>query len=96
MNENETTTDAKVFNLIQGGAQSGPAEVTQTIPQNEYTIVDREGNQYYAEGFALFTSQHIAIMRDTGAGALPILIMPLDRVHVVELIDDIDEEVLTG
>ena len=77
--------DGNVFNLVQGG-KGVPS--TQEISQNEYVIVDRDGNNYFAEGFALFTSQHIAIMRDTGSGALPILIMPLDRVHIVELIDE--------
>lgn len=89
MNDNTEDTTENVFRLVTGGKpEEGPQPGVASIPQNTYAIIDREGNDYYAEGFALFTSQHIAIMRDTGGGAIPILIMPLDQVRIVELVED--------
>ncbi len=62
------------------------------VPQSEYVIIDRKGNEHFADGFALFTSQHVAIMRDNGmGGAIPVFIMPLDQVLYCELIEDDDE-----
>lgn len=96
MNDNtQGPEDPKPFRLITGGKsdqETTPVNIGQPaqadIPQNAYVIVDINGDDHFAEGFLLFTSQHIAIMRDTGSGALPILVMPLDKVFSAELLED--------
>jgi hypothetical protein len=74
---------------IQGGKKD---EDDDTLPLNEYTIIDIDGDHWPAEGFLVFTSQHVAVMRDTGKGAIPAMCIPLDRVKVAgltsELFDD--------
>jgi hypothetical protein len=59
----------------------------------DYVIIDRQGNEHYHSGFLLFTSQHIAVMRETPKGALPVFVIPLDQVYLAELIEDDEEEV---
>ena len=87
-----------VFKLIDGGRE-GPmppptAPAQDDIPQNAYLIVDRRGEEHYAEGFLLFTSQHIAVMKDigNGQGAIPILVLPLDQVNFAELLEEVADE----
>lgn len=86
-------TDApNVFRLgsVKGGKDGSEAEA---IPETEYVIVTKDNTEYFATGFLLFTSQHIAVMRDTGAGALPILVVPLTEVKMAEIVEiDEDEE----
>jgi hypothetical protein len=64
---------------------------SQEIPVSDYCITDTNGEEFYASGFLLFTSHHVAVMRDTGAGALPVFVMPLGLVHVAEIMED-DEQ----
>lgn len=95
----EVPVKKNVFSILDGGkTDTTPApESTDGIPQNEYRIVDIEGAEYFHEGFLLFTSQHIAVMRDTEQGALPIFILPLNRLAFAELFEDdevYDEEAL--
>lgn len=59
-----------------------------SFPTNAYVITDVEGTDFYAEGFAIFTSHHIAIMRDSGNGPIPVLVLPLLRVKAAELMED--------
>lgn len=104
MNDNtQGPEDPKPFRVITGGKseyvaeQATPTQPAQSdIPQNVYVIVDINGDEHFAEGFLLFTSQHIAIMRDTGSGALPILVMPLDKVFSAELLEDDSDEIIDG
>lgn len=90
----ETTTTDNTFRLITGGKTEETPSVqptTNILPQNAYSIIDIDGNEHFAEGFLVFTSQHIAIMRDTGGGnGLPVLVMPLDQVRIAELLEDDD------
>lgn len=70
----------------------------QDIPESEYVIVTHadannpEGREYFATGFLLFTSHHVAIMRDTGLGALPILVVPLANVLMAEIVEPDEDE----
>lgn len=72
------------FNQVQGGK----AADADGIPENDYVIVDVEGNEFYATGFMIFTPHHLAIMADTGKGAIPVLVMPLARVKFAEIYDE--------
>lgn len=66
-----------------------------TVPQNDYIIVDVQDNEYFAKGFLLFTPQHVAIMRETENGPIPALVVPLGRVAFAELLEyDTTDEVL--
>lgn len=78
-----------VFSLVHGGA-TGPQEDEDTLPVNTYRIVDVDNDEYIDEGFLIFTQTHVAIMRETEKGALPILLVPLDRVRYAEIVDDED------
>lgn len=93
--------DKNVFKMISGGKDITPkvaAEPTvapeETIPMNPYEIITINDERLYAEGFLLFTSQHIAVMRDNGSGALPVLVVPLNMVKYAELCEVDDESEL--
>lgn len=89
----DETENGNIFKILQGGKSPTSTDPDISgIPQNAYVITDINNCEHFAEGFLLFTSQHIAIMRDTGAGALPVLVMPLDKVFSAELLEDDSEE----
>ena len=76
--------DNNIFQLINNNGQ-----VEEDIaPMYDYIVVVKDGNEHFAPGFLLFTSQHIAIMRETPKGALPILVIPLSEVKIAELVED--------
>lgn len=81
--------DNNIFRLVSD--QVPQAE--ESVPVYDYFIVDTDGNEHFASGFLLFTSQHIAIMRDTDKGALPVFVIPLSNVKFAELAED-DEEIV--
>lgn len=62
------------------------------IPTSDYVVTSLNGEEFFASGFLVFTSHHIAVMRDTGAGALPVLVVPLTMVSAAELVEDNDDE----
>lgn len=76
------------FGQVKGGKDDGNET---KLPENEYRIVDNNGHEYYAYGFLVFTTQHVAVMRDNGKGAIPVIVMPLSNVWVAEMVDDEDE-----
>lgn len=86
----EEPTAENVFKMFEGGKgdTTQPAP-TDTIPTNSYEITDIDGDMYGAEGFLIFTAQHVAIMRDEGAGAIPVLVMSLNRLKVAELTEEV-------
>ena len=91
MSKDETPKDKNVFRIMDGGVKNGPMPSEQTedtIPQNPYVVVDVNGKEHYAEGFLLFTAQHVAVMRDTGEGALPILVIPLGMVANARIVEE--------
>lgn len=84
MNDNITQ-----FGVVNGGKTE---ETEDSIPTLPYILEDIDGNQFPAEGFLIFTSQHVAIMRDTGKGAVPVMVVPLNRLKVAELFEDDEED----
>lgn len=89
----EVPVKKNVFSILDGGKSNEELPVVSDgIPQNTYVIIDSEWNEHFASGFLLFTSQHVAVMKDTEQGALPVFLMPLAFVHHVELIEDGDVE----
>jgi len=85
-------TKKSPFRVINGDGQPTAPE-TPTAPMYEYLIIDTNYNDHYAEGFLVFTTQHVAVMRDEGAqGALPVLLMPLTSVFKVVLLEDDEVE----
>lgn len=90
----DETEDKNVFRILDGGKERSVTAITpdeDVIPQNPYVITDIDNDEYVAEGFLLFTSQHMAVMRDNGKGALPVLVIPLGRVKSAELVEDDDD-----
>lgn len=76
-----------IFTLVNGNKADAADE---TLPENEYCITTTSGSTYYATGFLVFTSQHVAIMKDIGKGAIPAMVVPLSIVEVAELVEDED------
>ena len=78
------TDDTNIFKVIQGG---GKTDDTKTEVY-DYEIEDLDGNVFNALGFLIFTTQHVAIMRDEGSGPIPVLIVPLGLVKAASLVDE--------
>lgn len=77
------------FGQIKGGKDGGgPEEEEPGIPVNDYVISDVDGEEFYATGFLIFTSHHLAIMRDDGKGAIPVLVLPINRVKAAEIYEE--------
>ena len=87
-------------NVLQFGAPRNKTAPTETgaedgFPENNYVVEDIDGAEYFGTGFLIFTPHHCAVMKDFGKGAVPILVVPLIRVKVAEMVtDDEDEEVV--
>lgn len=79
-------------NIISLVPKSGDGE--DRLPQNNYLIIDVDGYEYEGVGFVIFTTHHVAIMRDDGKGAVPVVVVPLGRVRCCEIIDDEVEDEL--
>lgn len=78
-------------NVFKFGAVKGGKEDDDSIPTNDYVVVDVDDNEWTAHGFLIFTPHHLAIMRDEGKGAIPVLVMPILRVKAAGL-DDRDDQ----
>lgn len=72
-----------VFSIVPGGAAKEDG-----LPTNQYILEDITGKEYASEGFLIFTAQHVAVMRDIGKGAIPVLVMPLTQLRVAEIYED--------
>lgn len=80
------------FGAVEGGKAK---EEEDTIPQNDYVVVDIDDIEYDVNGFLIFTPHHLAIMTDEGKGAIPALVLPIGRVKTAVLasvIEDADGE----
>lgn len=80
-------------NVFKFGAVKGGKDTTEEkteIPVNDYVILDIDDHEFYATGFLIFTPHHLAIMRDNGAGAIPVMVMPIGRVKAAEIFDEED------
>lgn len=75
-----------IFRIVQGGATEEPS--SDDLPVNHYVITDIENDEFFGTGFLVFTSQHVAVMKETPKGAIPALVVPLNRVKSAELIED--------
>lgn len=90
MDDTEDEVKVVPFRTIQGDKQDEPAEAEATIPENDYVINTLSGASFGETGFLIFTPHHAAVMRDTGKGAIPVLVVPLTNVEAAFL-DDEDE-----
>lgn len=86
--DNDDTPNVFKFGAVKGGKVE---EDKNEIPVNDYVIVDVDHQEFYATGFLVFTPHHLAIMRDFGVGAIPVLVMPIGRVAAAEIYEDDDE-----
>lgn len=82
-------SDDNIFSLHQGGK---PANDEERLPQNDYCITDLDHDEYFGTGFVIFTTHHVAIMKDDGKGAIPLVVIPLGRVRAVEIVNDDETE----
>lgn len=86
---------ADVINF-NGGAKTTTED--NKLPVNKYAITTMVADPtdgtgvLFAEGFCVFTSHHIAIMRDFGASPVPVLVVPLTNVFSSEIIQDDEEQ----
>lgn len=74
-----------------GSVKGGKEDKENKIPTNNYVVLDADNEQFFGSGFMIFTSHHLAIMRDEGDGAVPVLVLPISRVKAAELVED-DED----
>lgn len=87
--------DDEPKNIFKFGAIDGGKDEPDTIPQNDYVVVDTDDIEYNVNGFLVFTPHHLAIMTDLGAGVIPGLVLPIGRVKTAvleELIPDDESE----
>lgn len=87
MNDN-----VRPFGVVSGGGGNNATTQEETLPVNRYIVEDIDGTTFPAEGFLVFTSAHVAVMRETEKGAIPVLVVPLDRVKCAELFEEDDAE----
>lgn len=80
-----------IFTMVPGSKLPGGPKEEDTLPVYDYIIVDFDGNEFPGAGFLIFTSAHVAIMKDNGSGAIPIVVVPLDRVKVAALASNLDQ-----
>jgi len=87
----DDVTDENVFRLIQ---TERPEAATFVANDQSYYIEDIDGNEYVRNGYCVFTSHHLAIMKEINENSsVPSLVLPLIRVKVCELIEeDFDDE----
>jgi hypothetical protein len=79
------------FGVVKGGKGD---EDSEALPEDNYAILDMDDNEFFGTGFLVFTPYHVAIMRDKGKGAVPVLLLPLNRVKIAEVVDEEDLEIL--
>lgn len=80
-------------NVVQFGAIKGGKETEPGVPQHQYQIKDFDDEIHEAYGFIIFTPQHVAVMRDTPEGALPLMIFPLEHVKYAKKVDPAQLEI---
>ena len=81
-------------NVMKFGVFDGGKDDKEQFPSNPYSIEDIDGNVYSAEGYLIFTSQHVCIMENNDAGPVTSIMIPLHRLKIVELADYIDEDTI--
>jgi len=83
-------SDDNIFRF--GTVKGGKSDDDDGIPINDYVIEDTDNVKWFETGFLVFTPQHVAVMRDEGQGAIPVLVIPLSRVKAAGLSEEIEEE----
>lgn len=68
------------------------AETGDKFPVNNYVVVDIDDEEFEGRGFLIFTPHHCAIMADLGAGAVPVLVVPLIRVKSAEMVTEQEDQ----
>lgn len=81
MNDNEDGGNIIKFDQVQGDKVA--KEESEKLPTGPYVIHDIDDMEWFANGFCIFTTSHIAIMKETPHGATPVLVVPLHRVKAV-------------
>lgn len=76
------------FGKPQARDNSTSTETGDGFPENNYVVIDLDDEEFYGTGFLIFTPHHCAIMKDFGKGAVPILVVPLHRVKIAEMVSD--------
>jgi len=78
-----------IFKVMPGGKAANQSD---QFPTDTYAIVCKNGRELLADGFLIFTSQHVTVMRDKGKGAIPVLLVPLIDIEFAEIVDDDEDE----
>lgn len=83
-------------NVIKFGSHVGgnkTPDAKEEFPAYPYVIVDIDDNEYFYDGYLIFTTHHVCIMEDGGEkGPVTGFMMPMHRVKLVSLVDEeIDE-----
>jgi len=81
--------DKPIFSIVP---KEPKVETVNDKSDNEYVIEDIDGNTYWGEGYLIFTSHHVAIMRGDDEGTVPVMVVPLARVKVASMIDEYDSD----
>ena len=77
-------------NIVQFGQVKG-GKSDEKFPSYPYSILDIDDQDYYTEGYLIFTSHHVCVMTEGDNGPVTALMVPLHRVKLVEIVDA-DEE----
>lgn len=89
MTKDNTPDENNVIRIVRAENPANDVpQVDEGIPTNTYRIVNIQNEEQIATGFLLFTSQHVAVMRDDGKGAIPVLVLPLNMCKFAELMPD--------
>lgn len=81
-------------NIIQFGSIQGDKKADKEFPSNPYLIVDIDDNEFYYDGYLIFTTHHVCIMEegDDDNGPVTGFMIPMHRVKLVSLDPDTETE----
>lgn len=85
MDDNDEPKNIFKFGTITGGKEVEEQEDTKLPPQHDYMVVDLDDNAFEVNGFLIFTTHHLAIMKNDGDGVIPALVLPFERVKAAGL-----------
>jgi hypothetical protein len=95
MEEDNNDNVFQLGQVVQGGKADVPAETgdpSEIFPVNDYIVTTHTGEEFYATGFLVFTTHHVAVMKPTKETAIPALVVPIQNVLAAELYEDDLEE----
>lgn len=82
--DDEKETENNVFRIV---SNKDTQPETNELPVNTYRLIDINGYSEDWVGFLVFTSQHVAVMREQGSGAIPLAVMPLNMLHRAVIVE---------